>query len=551
MKMTSVNWALMLGFLLLCVSSVAGAQTVDDEIIVIRNVTLPTSDNADEGITINIQIKDGVLDIITEDSISGEEIDRKFNAQEGPIIGPMEIGDAANFLILSPDVDPISAILDTRTHARFVIVQGTIVKNTLPLITGTTVEERRAESQGWLSYTPPPRISRTTDVNREDWNRFNSKYVNGVFAAAVVLDRTYWLDQDDRSERQVGDLDDSSGGEIRGFRLGGVGTLNFTKPWVWTIFGATHAFDKGFDQSESDDFSFFDLRLDIPLFRNATFSIGKQKEPISMERIISMIDLPQQERAAVSDALLPSRNIGLVVAGNAFGGRVTLAGGVFNNFLDKDEPNSKSDNATQYVGRATWVPYMSDDESTLLHLGFGLRHSDLEEGGATSTEPEFNKAPDFLVVEPFSGKESDTLQFEASFRTGPFWLHSEYVSTDIDAPALGNPTVDGYHATFSWISSGEMRPYNKGNGTFRGIPISRNVNQKGWGAWEFSTRFSHSDLTDGLISGGEMDIWSAGVNWWLSPLMNVNMNYRYITLDKAGVVGHSQGINTRVLLMLQ
>ena len=141
MKMVFVSRALFLGLLLSSVSSIAGAQTTDDEvIIVIRNVTLPNSDNAAEGMIMNIQIKNGVLDIITEDPISSEGIDRKFNAQEGPIIGPIEIGDTANFLILSPDVDPIRAILDTRLYARFVIVQGAIVKNTLPVITGTTVE---------------------------------------------------------------------------------------------------------------------------------------------------------------------------------------------------------------------------------------------------------------------------------------------------------------------------------------------------------------------------------------------------------------------------
>jgi hypothetical protein len=33
--------------------------------------------------------------------------------------------------------------------------------------------------------------------------------------------------------------------------------------------------------------------------------------------------------------------------------------------------------------------------------------------------------------------------------------------------------------------------------------------------------------------------------------MNVNLNYRYITLDKLGVEGTSQGLSARVTLMLE
>jgi hypothetical protein len=59
------------------------------------------------------------------------------------------------------------------------------------------------------------------------------------------------------------------------------------------------------------------------------------------------------------------------------------------------------------------------------------------------------------------------------------------------------------------------------------------------------------DLTDGLIDGGEMDILSLGLSWWLTPVFNVNMNYRFITLDRFGVEGDSSGLNVRILLMLE
>ena len=53
------------------------------------------------------------------------------------------------------------------------------------------------------------------------------------------------------------------------------------------------------------------------------------------------------------------------------------------------------------------------------------------------------------------------------------------------------------------------------------------------------------------VDGGEMDIYSLGLNWWLTPIFNVNMNYRYIENEQGGFNGQSSGFMTRVLLMLE
>ncbi|MEH6610451.1 MAG: porin [Halioglobus sp.] len=507
-------------------------------------------------VSVNILIKDLKLDIITEDLIPIAEADASYDAAGGVVLGELKLGKEASFLILRGDPrQNVKLLLDTKTHATFAIHQGRVIKNTFVETIEETPDEKERASQGWLAYAPPPLAVPTNYQDSDRWNRFNTKYVSGVFTGAVVLDRQNWVDQDDESEFQVGNLDTYDGGEIRGLRFGGVGTLNFEKPWIWTIFGATHAFDKGFDTNESDDYTLFDLRLDVPLWEKASFSIGKQKEPISMERLMALGHGPLGERAAVSDALLPSRNVGVVMAGTLLDDRVTLAGGAFNNWLDKDQPNSFSDNATQYVGRATWIPLLSGNESTLLHLGLGLRHSDSEEGFVTQSGPEFNRAPDYVATAVFSPEESMTYQAEASLRSGPFWLHSEYVRTDADAPTLGDPTIDGYHVTASWILTGEVRPYNKRVGIFKPIPVARTVEQNGWGAWEISTRFSSLDMNEAPDSegfeAGDMDVWSLGLNWWLTPYMNVNVNYRYITLDRFGVEGSSQGFDTRLMLILE
>lgn len=268
-----------------------------------------------------------------------------------------------------------------------------------------------------------------------------------------------------------------------------------------------------------------------------------------MERMMSMVFLSQQERSSVSDALLPSRNVGIVLNGTALGQRMAWAGGVFNDWFDAGQ--SLDESATQLVGRVTGLPVLAEDESYLIHLGFGMRYSDAKEGVRARTEPEFNKSPLFVDTEPLEADSAMTYVLETAWRSGPLWVGGEYVRSDVRAPALGDPSFGGFHVSATWSITGEMRAYQKRGGVMGPMPVSRSVNQGGWGAWELGARWSDLDLSDGPVEGGEMRIFSLGVNWWLSPRFNVNFNYRHIVLDRFGVRGTAHGLNGRVLLILE
>ena len=292
------------------------------------------------------------------------------------------------------------------------------------------------------------------------------------------------------------------------------------------------------------NFHLFDYRLDIPLPADLMLSVGKQKEPISMERLTGLALLPMQERSAVADALLPARNHGLVLSGTA-GEWFTWAVGAFNNWIDSGE--SFSDTSSQLVGRVTWVPAVSEDESNLLHLGLGLRHSDAKQPVRARTEPEFNNAPLYVDTGPLSADDVMTYNLEAYWRKGPWWVGFEYLGSDVESPESGDPYFSGYHLTGSWAVTGETRAYRKRSGTFDPLPVARPVNQGGWGALEIAFRYSRLDLTDGTVDGGEMDILSLGLNWWLTRWAQFGVNYRYISLDRFGTEGNSSGLNLRLL----
>jgi phosphate-selective porin OprO/OprP len=536
-----------------CLAQTEGPDSPED--VLLRNVTLIDPTGKAEDRIVNILILEGKLDLVTEDKISRDEADQVVNAEKGFILGKLEIGEAPSFMIFKDDPRKnFEVMLDTRTWSSFAVHEGVVVRNRLLENLDENPDDEPVRS-GWLAYTPPPLAVPLNYQDTSKWNRWDTKYISGIFISGLVLDRMNWLSQDSLSGMRVGDLTDFEGGEIRGFRVGVVGTLNFDKPWIYTIFGATNAYDKGFNDKDLDSFTLFDWRLDIPFFNNSVMSIGKQKEPISGERVQSLLYNHMQERSAPADAFLPSRNVGVVWNGNSPEKYSSWAFGIFNDWFDADQDFNES--GTQYVGRLTWAPLRSQDESNLLHLGLGYRYSDAKEGFRYQTEPEFNQSPVFVDTGTgldggvLPAERLETWNAELSWRRGPLWLASEYTRAKVDSPVLGNPVFDGYFVGLSWILSGEMRPYNSKSGTFGAVPISRSVYQNGKGAWELVARWSNIDLNDSLVEGGDMDIASLGLNWWLTPFFGLNFNYRYIWNERNGLTDTSSGLNSRIVLMLE
>ena len=524
------------------------AIAAEPERIIVTNARLVGRDAAAQDLAVNVLIVDGKLTVVTKDELVIEPGDTAVDSDGGFLFGQLALGSRPSFVILDQDPrESIDVLLDTKTHARFAMRDGVIVKNELRAMPVSSAEDT-PKPRAWKAYTPPPIAVPIRYYDTRKWNKFETKAISGLFIGAILLDRQFWLSQDTSSKAQVGDLSDFEGGEIRAARFGAVGTLNFKRPWRYTVFAMTHAFDKGFDVDTSDEFSFPDYRLDIPLPADLTLSVGKMKEPISMERQMGLAYLPMQERSAVADALLPSRNHGVVLSGAAASGNVSWAAGAFNNWIDSGE--SFSDTSSQLVGRVTWAPAVFQNKSNLLHVGFGLRHSDTNQPIRARRTPEFDNAPLYVDTGSFLADDQMTYNLEAYWRNGPYMLGFEYIGADFNSPQSGNPFLSGHHVTGSWALTGEMRAYRKRSGTFDPLPVSTPVNQGGWGAVELAFRYSQIDLTDGTLDGGEMDIPSLGINWWLTRSAQLSVNYRYISLDRFATEGNSSGVNARLLLML-
>lgn len=517
------------------------------ERILIRNVTVIDQTGNREDVVVSILIKNKKLDIVTQDIIAVSQADISFDANGGFILGTLEVGNPAAFIIL--DQDPrtnVDVMLDTRSYAVFAMSKGEVVLNKLIRIDVASGEQLT----GWQSYAPPAVALPISYQNKRKWNVFRTKPITVVLGGAIVMENTRWISQDNINEQQVGDLSQYVGGSIRGFRAGIGGTINFKKPWTYLVSGGTRAFERGFEQGDLDEFVSYDYKVSIPV-GSATLSLGKLKENISFSRMSTMIYEPaQQERASVCDAFLPARNIGIVINNTFLKERMTWSAGVFNNWYETDR--SFSNNPTVIVGRISGLPYISEDGSHYLHLGVAGRYSNAAGGIRYKTKTEIFSGPvsvDTDVIEDASSTFHNGLELGVGI--GPFILTSEYIQSSVSSSAFSDPRFKGYYVVASYVLSGEMRTYNKRSGLVNRVNVANGVNSGGWGALEVYSRWSSVDLSDNGIDGGEMNTLSLGLNWTPIQAIQLNLNYRYSTLDRFGESGFNHGIVTRLVFVLE
>jgi len=332
-----------------------GAEIPD---LIIRNVHIIGTGSQTEHTLANVQVVGNKIRLVSRDRIPAQSNMQVLDAKNGYLLGNLTVGSAPRFMILSDDpTADLNVLLDTKQFAVFAVDDGQLVVNKLQQVLGDPdYPSTRLGRPRWLSYQPPQFAIPTSVEAAQKWNGFRTKYVNGLFFSALALDRQ-WISQDDESRTQFGDLGDFERGTIRAWRFGLAGTVNFDNPWMYNVTFTWNPFDRGFDE-ELNEFQFLDYALSIPAGENVTVSVGNIKEPINMERTMSLLDLAAHERSATADAMLPTRSFGVAINGTAANQRVSWAGGVFNDWLV--DSGSLGDNTTVTVGRVTWLPFLTE-----------------------------------------------------------------------------------------------------------------------------------------------------------------------------------------------
>lgn len=278
------------------------------------------------------------------------------------------------------------------------------------------------------------------------------------------------------------------------------------------------------------------------------------------------------ERAAVAEVVRGLAGGDARVGAGLYAGgeRWTLSGTVTGNIAGVQT----YDEQLGFVGRATFVPYKQDD--TLIHLGLAANviinpaatGPDVP-GGAPSPirlreRPEIRVDSARLVDSGSIDSDGVTalgLEFGAQHKN--LYLQAEYFDIAVErrASALPDPDFSGWYVQGSWVLTGESRNYNAGSAGFDGPKPAKAFSlEKGtWGAWELGLRYSVLDLNYrendlpalGSIRGGEQEILSVGLNWYLNPGVAMQFTWRNVSVDRTSPGGTAFGAGTTPALGVQ
>lgn len=263
-----------------------------------------------------------------------------------------------------------------------------------------------------------------------------------------------------------------------------------------------------------------------------TFRIGHFKEPFSLEEITGSGYTTFLERS-LPNVFAPSRNNGFAVMNRASG--ITWALGVFR---DTDGYGVLKDNEEDWAltGRLTALPWNEDGGRRLLHLGgaFSIR-SPNDDVLRYRQRPEAHLTYRFVDTSSFAAESVNLYGLEAALVYNSFSLQGEYVSAAVSSDQLGDPSFNGYYLFATYFLTGEHRRYSGSSASFSRLPPNRNFGfDGGMGAWEVCLRYSHLDLTDGLVFGGVLDDFTIALNWYANPNTRFMFNYVYADREDVG-----------------
>ncbi len=128
---------------------------------------------------------------------------------------------------------------------------------------------------------------------------------------------------------------------------------------------------------------------------------GKFKSPFGLERLVSALDLLFVDRA-LPTALVPNRDVGVMLFGDVAASTVSYAVGVFNGVPDGGSADIDDSPGKDVVGRVFLLPFKNSRTSRLQQVGFGLAASVGEregtDGGAGPADLPHDEPADLRTV---------------------------------------------------------------------------------------------------------------------------------------------------------
>ena len=254
--------------------------------------------------------------------------------------------------------------------------------------------------------------------------------------------------------------------------------------------------------------------------------VGVFSPPMGLDLITSSRDITFMEPPAPLQAIGPPNETGFQIGRAVFNQRATWRLGIFGDADTDTEYGNASKNYGTVMGRLTWLAldHLDPDnpsQNRLLHVGFSASYQYSVTGDIRyQSRPESFIAPIIIDTGDIDATGAATVGGEIAWVDGPFSAQGEWIYSRVQGTNNTALNFGGFYAQASWYLTGESRPYDTASGAFRRLVPRRNFDfgrGGAWGAVELACRFSYTDLDDRYVQGGRLNLFMAGLNWYLNP----------------------------------
>lgn len=327
-------------------------------------------------------------------------------------------------------------------------------------------------------------------------------------------------------------------------------------------------------QFAGDSATVADAYGELRLNPGARLQVGKLKEPLTLENLQGSGAITFIERGLPTE-LAASRDLGVQLTGELFGGTTSYAVGWFNGAADgRDAVASDTDNHKEAAARLFFEPFKAQ-EGVLQGLGFGIAGSTGRKLGTVGNTNLTANATSFNATLPryrspgqntiFSYRLETTTAAngvantviadgdhtrwtpQAYWYRGPFGMFGEYIRSKQDVQRNGAVATfehTAWQGVASYVLTGEAASY-------KGVrPASAYVpDGEGWGAIELAARYGAADFDDDAFAGGAASFAdpaksvskakTAGLalNWYLSGNARIGLDLDKTTFDGGAATG--------------
>jgi len=289
------------------------------------------------------------------------------------------------------------------------------------------------------------------------------------------------------------------------------------------------------------------IMFGIPQMSGNVF-IGRTKEGFSMNKIMNGYAGWGLERQMALD-VIPILADGIKWMGFLPRQRLLLNVGVFTDWLS--EKQSFSTYNWQFALRLGWLPFYSEDNRTVLHIGACYRYGDVSGNEIqVRSRPESFTGPFFISTGKFPTDHSNHFGGEFYFSSQSFMFGGEYYVHKFSSAETDNPLFQGGEVMASYIITGESRAYSTVSGIYAFVPVNKSVFKGGPGAWEVVLRFTELDLDGGTLKGGRFWRLTPMMNWYLSENVRLEFAYGYGVLYRFSLEGTTQFFQSRIQFSL-